>query len=264
MMTVLYRIYGDDFRHGGFSADVMHLGRLADANRPCTLVDMSQNPNYQVGLPLFNQHVYFDVVKPQEDDLEDGVPIAWKHFACMHSFVIFQLRYSLQRILSDTPLIPQGLSMYDSSEESKTMWDFYLDYWLEFAQVIEQMQHEGVAVSSEYLKKKEMEAKAEREQFAQKFFGWVNKRSTQLHGHGLKNIRFLKFGSDNMLRVLLFSDTVSSIPKHANMEVKIPIAEYEEAVGKKTRVHQPVEEAELAHMVQTLDEQGLKEECKKR
>eukprot|EP00971_Amphidinium_carterae_P323881 6436717-Amphidinium_carterae.1 len=241
MMSVLHTIYGDDFTHAGFAGDVMHMGRLADASQPCTLHDMSQNPDYKVGVALRR---------------ENQTRMAWQDFACMHSFVIFALRHNLEQKLRDTPLLPQGLRLY-KLDESQTLWDFYLDYWLEFAIVIQQMQDAGIAVSSKYLRETELEAKAEREKLAALFFDWVNKRSLEQHGHELENLRFLKVGSDNMLRVLLFGDTVYVVEEHATMEVKVPIADYEAAMGRAPAAPEAMD-------IQTSDTPSLKEECKRR
>ncbi|KAK1583423.1 hypothetical protein Q3G72_023630 [Acer saccharum] len=107
----------------------------------------------------------------------------------------------------------------------KPMFDFYLEYWKPFGEILVKMETEGMLVDRAYLAEIEKVAKAEQEVAVNTFRNWASKYCP--------DAKYMNVGSDTQLRQLLFGGNTDS--KDDDVRIfKVPNTEGVIEEGKKT------------------------------
>ncbi|KAK7387061.1 hypothetical protein VNO78_27551 [Psophocarpus tetragonolobus] len=239
------------FKVSGFHADTMHMARLWDSSRRWVggyslevltgdKEVMSRAKLHQekdlIGkvsmTTIFGQKkVKIDgsegkmVTIAPVDVLQRDERIPWICYSVLDARSTLKLYESLKSHLSDMPWNLDGVPVLH-----KNMYDFYLEYWQPFGELLVKMETEGMLVDQLYLKDIEKVAKAEQEAAVNRFRKWASRYCP--------DAKYMNVGSDAQLRILLFGGTLN----RKNPDEPIPT----ERIFKIPNVDKVIEEGKKA------------------
>jgi DNA polymerase-1 len=125
------------------------------------------------------------------EELQREAREPWICYSALDAISTLQLYKSLESQLSKMPWNMDGKPVL-----KKSMFDFYLEYWQPFGEILVRMETEGMLVDRAYLAVTEKVAKAEQEVAASRFRKWASRYCP--------DAKYMNVGSDTQLRQLLF------------------------------------------------------------
>ncbi|GAV68623.1 DNA_pol_A domain-containing protein/DNA_pol_A_exo1 domain-containing protein [Cephalotus follicularis] len=238
------------FKVSGFYADTIHMARLWDSSRRLdggySLEALTGDQKVMSGTQLCLEKELFCKVsmktifgrkKVKKDGTEGKIttiaPVeelqrkerkSWICYSALDAISTLKLYESLKSHLMRMPWIFDGKPVFE-----KHMFDFYLEYWLPFGELLVKMETEGMLVDRPYLAEIEKVAKAEQEIAANRFRNWASKYCP--------DAQYMNVRSDTQLRQLLFggienrNDPTESLP--TERVFKIPNVDQVIEEGKK-------------------------------
>ncbi|KAK7305074.1 hypothetical protein VNO77_42973 [Canavalia gladiata] len=239
------------FKVSGFHADTMHMARLWDSSRRWvggySLEALTGDRGVMSGAKLDHEKdligkVSMTTIFGQKKVKKDGSEgkmitiapvevlqrderIPWICYSVLDARSTLKLYESLKSHLSDMCWKLDGRPVLN-----KNMYDFYLEYWRPFGELLVKMESQGMLVDQLYLKGIEKVAKAEQEAAVYRFRKWASKYCP--------DAKYMNVGSDAQLRVLLFGGTVN----RKNPDEAIPT----ERIFKILNVDKVIEEGKKA------------------
>ncbi|XP_050217139.1 DNA polymerase I A, chloroplastic/mitochondrial [Mercurialis annua] len=147
----------------------------------------------------------------------------WICYSALDAISTWQLYESLKRKLFRMPWKLNGKQL------SKSMFDFYMEYWRPFGELLVGMETEGILVDRPYLAEIEKVAKAEQKSAVNRFRSWACKYCP--------DAKYMNVGSDTQLRQLFFGGVANSkdsveIPP-IEKKIKVPNVDNVIEEGKK-------------------------------
>ncbi|XP_073268823.1 DNA polymerase I A, chloroplastic/mitochondrial isoform X2 [Populus alba] len=234
----------------GFHADTMHMARLWDSSRRINggyslealtgdqKVMRGAEPCYKELIGKVSMKNIFGKQKVKKDGSEGKLttiaPVEelqrearepWICYSALDAISTLQLYKSLESQLSKMPWNMDGKPVL-----KKSMFDFYLEYWQPFGEILVRMETEGMLVDRVYLAVMEKVAKAEQEVAASRFRNWASRYCP--------DAKYMNVGSDTQLRQLLFGgicnskDPLVTLPEVKTF--KVPNVDKVIEEGKKT------------------------------
>ncbi|XP_061355331.1 DNA polymerase I B, chloroplastic/mitochondrial-like isoform X2 [Gastrolobium bilobum] len=239
------------FKVSGFHADTMHMARLWDSSRRWVggyslegltgdqtvmsraKLDLEKDLIGKVSMAtIFGQKkVKIDgsegkmISIAPVDVLQRDERIPWICYSVLDARSTLKLYESLKSHLSDMPWTFDGVRFLN-----KNMYDFYMEYWQPFGELLVKMESEGMLVDQSYLQDIEKVAKSEQEVAVSRFRKWACRYCP--------DAKYMNVGSDVQLRILLFGGTVN----RKNHNESIPT----ERIFKIPNVDKVIEEGKKA------------------
>lgn len=145
------------------------------------------------------------IVIPPVEELQREEREPWICYSALDAISTLKLYESLRKKLEKMPWKLE----WEPGTPKKSMFDFYLNYWQPFGEILIKMETEGMLVDRNYLAEIEKVAKAQQEVAVNRFRNWASKKCP--------DAMYMNVGSDTQLRQLLFGGISN------RYEIKLPL-----------------------------------------
>ncbi|XP_042509273.1 DNA polymerase I A, chloroplastic/mitochondrial-like [Macadamia integrifolia] len=214
----------------GFHADTMHMARLWDSSRRkeggYSLEALTRDPKIVSNaqkcsegelIGKISMKTMFGKKKVKKDgsegklitippveELQRKERVHWICYSALDSISTLKLFESLQEKLKKEEWNFDGI-------RRETMYDFYVEYWRPFGEILVQMETEGMLVDRAYLAEMEKLATVEKEIAADRFRKWASRYCP--------DAIYMNVGSDTQLRQLFFGGIINSKDPNESLPV---------------------------------------------
>jgi len=205
----------------GFGGDTMHMARLWDAARSPKwggrgyglealsdeLVDAPKKTGMKeiFGIPVKKKDGTDGkkIQLPPLNELQENPETfaRWVEYSTHDAFSTWHLRESLQKKLEVMPWYDQCRP--EGVQDRGNMWDMYREVWCPFGYCLTDMEHRGIKVDVDMLKRIEVQAEKDMEEAHSTFASWAEKVSP--------GAKYINVHSDQQKQQLLFAPCTNKV-----------------------------------------------------
>ena len=180
-----HQFYNHGINVKGFAGDTMHMARLWDSSRrfyslETLSAELLEDCVPKVGMKkrfgqpnrLSDGSVGKDVVLPPLEDLQrdSETVVDWIDYSTLDAEATFKLYHFLKREL-------QSIVWHTD----KNQFDFYVENWRPFGELLTDMEREGIMVDLAHLQSMEVKARKDAIEHQEKFLEWAQKFCPEAH-----------------------------------------------------------------------------------
>lgn len=206
--------------HSGFAGDTMHMARIWDASLEflqdegdslLQLVGRCLGSTYKRALasPEIRKSDGKFMQRPLELQSRAETRSHWIKFSSCEAVCVFHLGRDLEARLRAMDCRPT------SGAAAESMWDFYVDHWRPFGELLGEMERTGMGVDVEYLGELEASLASDRAALEAAVRRWATDATSEHHGPSSvegANLHALNICSDAQVRQLLFGGEANRDP----------------------------------------------------